>query len=88
MLTVKFHLMPLTKILKVNVREKEKYEMLIKLAKTLMEENHMHINQTTAEDTVNYISLKRDMLTCKTNVELAIELHLLQQKFVTSIFSE
>ena len=69
-------------------REKEKYEMLIKLAKPLMEENHMHITQTTAEDTVNYISLKRDMLTCKTNVELAIELHLLHQNLLQVFFSE
>ena len=73
MLTVKFHLVPLAKILKVNVCGKGKYEMLIPLAIKLLARNLVRINQTAAEDAVSYKYLKRDQLTCETNVELLLK---------------
>lgn len=57
-LGVRHHLLPLGKQLNVKCRSMSKYDMLVPLAKKLVELEHIHVNTH-----VNYRDLKRDDVT-------------------------
>ena len=60
MLTMKNHLIPLSKIFNVKHRSKSKYQLLLPLARKLVEAGHVKINVDA--DKVNYRNIKRSEL--------------------------
>ena len=60
MLTMKNHFIPLSKIFNVKHRSKSKYQLLLPLARKLVEAGHVKINVDA--DKVNYRNIKRSEL--------------------------
>ena len=60
MLTMKNHLIPLSKVVNVKHRSKGKYQLLLPLARKLVEAGHVKIN--VEADKVNYRNIKRSEL--------------------------
>ena len=69
-LTMKKHLVPLSKVVNVKYRSNGKYQLLLPLAKKLVEAGHIKIN--VDDDKVNYRNLKRNDLEVSSDLKLLI----------------
>lgn len=64
-LTVRNHLLPLGKVLKVKCRSQGKYDMIISLAKALVSGNHVEI----LAEQLNYKNVLRKQVKVITNID-------------------
>ena len=65
-LTVRNHLLPLGKVLKVECRSQGKYEMVIPLAKALIDAHHVEIQ---SEGLINFKNILRKQIKVITTID-------------------